>query len=61
MYPKSDAIFDSIPVNILMNVIHRLGAFSSNSLIPAFINPLLSATPSPSMATITMPNGANQE
>ena len=41
-----------------MNVIILGGAFTKSALIPVEINPLLSATPIPSMATITMPNGA---
>jgi len=58
IYPKSEAILESIPVKTIKKVTEFLGALLSNRFIDAFISPLLSAIPIPSIATITMPKGA---
>ena len=58
-YPISLAAFDSTPASTMTKVSSRCGAESTSSLSAAAIRPLASITPMPSIATSTVPSGAN--
>jgi len=58
-YPTSLAMLDITPANTITKVNRRRGAAWTSSLREVEIRPLFSATPMPSMATSTVPSGAN--
>ena len=58
-YPASDAILDITPAKTTTRVINLLGVLLTSFVKQAPINPDPSATPTPIIATSTVPNGAN--
>ncbi len=58
-YPASDAILDKTPASTTTTVIKRFGVLITNFFNNVPINPVPSASPTPSNATKTVPSGAN--
>ncbi len=57
--PASAARLARMPTHTTVGVSHAFGAFTTSARIVTPIRPLASATPIPSIATSTVPSGAN--
>src|SRR5690625_3980657 len=57
-YPASEATLDITPAKTKPNVIKRSGTYNTKPRSNALIKPVRSATPIPSIVTITTPSGA---